>query len=368
MDADAFESCLWRQADVSDQARRTATVSVAVLALPQASLSNISAVFEDFQSVNMLPSEPDAPLRFAPRIVAASTEPRTTLSGLTLVPQALLDEFLYDAVVVPTLFDDGCLSDPDHGPILTEAERDWLRRQRAGGAVFSTMCSGAFALAEAGLLDGHACAMHWLYADTFRTRFPAVEAVTRRTLVVSGDRREFVTGGVSVYSSDVSLFNIARFFGPETALLFATLFGRSWSEALHDHVLMEPLESEVADRVVDLARRFFIDHIAGSGLVSAAAELANLNTQTFCRRFQRAMNRTPRAFITEIRMERARDLLTRSRLPIEEVAAKVGYSDRSTFAKTFRAKTGVSPAEYRTRFQSAAALASGHAPGAAPER
>lgn len=356
MARDGFESSVWRREAFGEHAAGSAAVRVAILALPQASVANIAAVYEDLQSVNMLPSPPNTPPRFAVRIVAESTEPRRALSGLTLTPQRALDEERYDAVVIPTLFDDGCLSDPDYGPILTDRERAWLRAQHDGGALFSTMCSGAYALADAGLLDGCACAMHWLYCEAFGARFPEVQVVPRRTLVVSGARREFVSGGVSVYSADVSLFNIARFLGPETALHFATLYGRSWSEALHAQVAQPLAESETEDRVVALAKRFFLDHLAGSGLVNAAAELANLAPRTLCRRFQRATGVSPRTFITTARMERARALLSRGRMPIEDVAAKVGYADRSAFAKTFREKTGLAPARYRGRFQDSVGL------------
>jgi len=111
-----------------------------------------------------------------------------------------------------------------------------------------------------------------------------------------------------------------------------------------------------AERVVALAKRFFHDHLAEPGLVSAAADLANLSTRTFSRRFERATGLSPRRFVADKRMERARDLLARTRLTIEEVATRVGYADRSTFSKSFQQRTGISPAMYRRRFEAAHGL------------
>lgn len=347
-----------------DQDRAAEPVRVAILALPQASMANMAAVYEDLQAVNVLPPGPVSGRRFLPRIVAADGAQRRTISGLPLTPHASLDDVrTYDAVVVPTLFDDGCLSDPDYGPILSAAERDWLRRQHTAGAFMSTMCSGAYGIADAGLLDGHECAMHSLYAEAFQARYPRVNVLRKRTLVVSGERREIVTGGQSVYSADVSLFMIAHFHGAPLAIEFATLYGRTWSEALHEWSLATAAEVEGGDQVVALAKQFFHMHLADAGLVGGAADLANLNVQTFSRRFRRATGLAPRAYVTGLRMERAMRLLAGSRMPIEDVAARVGYADRSSFAKAFRETAGLPPAEYRTRFQAAARLAASTASG-----
>ncbi len=355
MDRSTPEYGVWTRARLDAETLRAAQHRVAILALPQASLTNVAAVFEDLQGANTVqPRDRDRP-RFAPRIVAADPRPRPTLSGMTLTPHGTLDDTRYDAVVLPTLYDDGSLSGSIDSPFLTDAEKAWLQKQHGDGATVSTMCSGAYPLAEAGLLDGHDAAMHRLYEEPFRTRYPKVRVLTRRSLVVSGERRELLTGGESVYSSDVSLYLIARFCGAEVAMRFARLYGRSWSETLHEGLSHDP--AEIDDRVIALARRFILDHLTDPAVVRAAASMTRLNPRTFTRRFTRATGLSPREFVSTARIERARDLLTRSRMPIEDVAARLGYSDRAAFAKTFRAKTGVTPAEYRARFQGAARLA-----------
>jgi transcriptional regulator GlxA family with amidase domain len=352
----SYQSCLWHGADRTAKSFEAAQVRVAVLALPQASLATIATVIEDLEAVNRLPDRDGAPLRFAARVVGRRDLPLVTLSGLPTPRDADLGDTVYDAVVVPSMFDDGKLSDPGSGPILMPREAAWLRLQHEAGAVFSTMCTGTFALGDAGLLDGHRAAVHWLYEDAFAVRYPAVEVLSRRPLVVSGVRREFVTGGSSVYSSDVSLFNITRFFGSAVAMNFAVLYGKSWSDALYEPPPDDVNLGDQDDRIVSLARKFFHDHLAEPGLVAAAANLANLSERTLTRRFKRATGLSPLAFIVDKRMERARDLLARSRLPIEEVAARVGYADRSTFSKRFQERAGLSPAAYRRRLQASNGL------------
>lgn len=348
---------IWPDSLPTDDVPVGPTVRVAILALPQSSMANMTSVFEDLQAVNLISPESDGSRRFATRIVTADGAPCRTISGLTLTPHAALDDSLYDAVVVPTLYDDGCLTNLEYGPILSDVERDWLRRQHQGNAFVSTMCSGAYGVADAGLLDGHECAIRTMYADKFQARFPRVRVLTKRTLVVSGAHREIVTGGQSVYSADVSLFMIAHFYGAPLALKFATLYGRAWSEAMHQATITTASEPDDGDQVVSLAKQFFHMHLADAGLVNAAADLANLNVQTFSRRFQRATGLAPSTFVTGLRIERAMRLLVDSRVKIEDVAARVGYADRSSFAKAFRERAGIPPAEFRTRFQAATRLA-----------
>ncbi len=85
--------------------------------------------------------------------------------------------------------------------------------------------------------------------------------------------------------------------------------------------------------------------------MSAAAAVAHLDERTFARRFERATGLKPSAYVLQERMRRARDLLSDSRMPIEDVAGRVGYRDRSAFAKAFKAQTGETPAGYRMRTQ-----------------
>ncbi len=353
---DHNESCLWRQTDLSREVFEAAHVRVAILALPQASLATIATVIEDLEAVNRLSDAPDQRPRFAARVVTRADPNPLTLSGLPMPHNADLDDEVYDAVIAPSLFDDGKLSDPTARPILEPCEIGWLQRQHAAGAVFSTMCTGTFVLGEAQPLDGQRGAVHWLYESAFAARYPKVNVLSRRSLVLSGRRREFVTGGAAVHSSDVSLFNITRLFETAVAMNFAISYGKSWSDALHEMPPEDINRGDQDDRIVAMAKKFFHDHLAEAGLVAAAADLANLSPRTLCRRFQRSIGVSPRTFIANKRMERARDLLVQARLPVEEVASRVGFADRSTFTKTFQTSSGLSPAAYRRRLQGAAGL------------
>lgn len=352
MDSDLSKDyALWRPPSIA-----AAQYRLAILLVPQASGGGVATIFEDFAAVNTLkPYDPDRP-RFSITLVAASPDRARFISGAPLQPQGDLTETGFDGVILPALYDDGALTHPEQGRLLNDAEIAWLRAEHADGALISTMCSGAYLMGEAGLLDGQRAAMYALYQAPFQARFPKIDVVTNRTLLVSGDHGELVTGGLSIYSADVSLYNIAHFVGPNLAMTFAQLYGRAWSDALHAASLAEDDMTPVPDRIIALAQQFMRAHLADTGLVASAADMANLTPRTFTRRFRKALGVSPQDFLTSARMDRARNLLTTSRMPVEDVAAKVGYADRSSFAKTFRAKTGVTPATYRAQTQGAARL------------
>jgi len=327
------------------------TIRAAILFPRQASVGSMVSVFEDFQAMNMLAPGPSAGLRFKPTIVSEGDAPRRSISGLEITRQEPLDSSSFDVVIMPALYDDGCLSDPGYGPILSRSECDWLLNQHANGAVMATMCSGAYGLAETGLLDGHSSAMIELYTDQFSTAFPAVDVKRKRALVVSGASHELITGGQTAYSADVVLYVIAHFFGVSLAFEFASLYGKSWSAALHDAALRNVAVEDGGDHVVGVVRKFFDMHLADAALVETAAKHVNLSVRTLSRRFSAASGVTPRDYILELRMARAMRLLSATRLSVDSIAEMVGYSDRSSFAKMFRNKVGIPPAEYRSRFQ-----------------
>ncbi len=348
----------WRPAVTDEAAFSAARYRVAILLLAQASLGNVFAILDDLAAVNHLPDAGEDRPAFAARILAAAPGPFTGLNGGQVLPHARLDTDLrVDAVVVPTLFDDGCLSDRRHGPLLSPAEHDWLCAQHAGGAIFSTMCSGVFALAETGLLAGREVAMHPLYGDAFAARYPQVRVHTRRSLVVSGEREEFITGGFSTYSADVSLYLIARLIGREAAYAFARLYQKDFLDPLPADRGPIARQTNARDLAIRLAQRFMLDHLHAPSLVGAAAAMAHLDERSFTRRFERETGLKPAEFVQLKRMQRARDLLSASRMPIEDVAARVGYRDRASFSRAFKAASGEPPAAYRRRTQAPVRLA-----------
>ncbi|MEO0679293.1 MAG: helix-turn-helix domain-containing protein [Pseudomonadota bacterium] len=332
-------------------AAEAADLTVAILALPRSSLSSLYSVYDDFRAIGRFGGV--RPLRrFDPRIVNLSGAPERAATGAVVHPDAGLAEVeRADLVILPSLIDIGHSGEgePFDAP---EPVLDWLRDRHADGAVIAAMCSATFVLAATGLLDGREATTHWFFEDRFRRLHPRVRVLSRGTLVASGPGGRLITGGASVYPSEISLQLIAGFAGLAAAQEFARLFGRYWRGDLDAVRAASGAEAaEIDDGAVAVACAWIEANLQTRGLVRGAAAAAMLTERTLARRFQRALGASPADYVARKRMERARLLLETSRLPVDEVAARVGYAEPSAFRRAFRKLTGLAPAEHRRRFK-----------------
>ncbi|MEO1686982.1 MAG: helix-turn-helix domain-containing protein [Pseudomonadota bacterium] len=328
-------------------------LEVAILALPASSLGGLYATYDDFRAIGRFPEAVRPARRFRPRIVNLSGRPEPSLTGATIHPMAGLDAARRAAIVViPAQLD---LGDRVRGEETFDAPPEalaWLRERHADGAVIAGMCTGAFLMAEAGLLERREATTHWYYEAAFRRRHPGVRMISRGTLVAPGPGGRLITGGASVYPSETSLQLIAAHAGLAAAQQFAHLFGRYWRGDLAAVRAENGLEPpEIDDGAVAVACAWIEANLQTRGLVRGAAAAAMLTERTLARRFQRALGASPADYVARKRMERARLLLETSRLPVDEVAARVGYAEPSAFRRAFRKLTGLAPAEHRRRFK-----------------
>ena len=220
-----------------------------------------------------------------------------------------------------------------------------------GGALVASVCTGSFVLAEAGLLDAQPATTHWLYGDLMRATYPKVDVQERRPMIVAGQDDRIVTGGTGVYFTDLTLYLIQRFAGPERTHQYAKMVGKFWRGDSHD-VFARSLEiPNISDGTIRTAQQWLSANLCTGNPVKGASDLVNLTERTFGRRFRQATGQTPLAYVHDLRIEHARNLLERNRLPVSEVAERVGYSEVAYFRRLFKRKVGLSPGEYRRRFK-----------------
>jgi transcriptional regulator GlxA family with amidase domain len=227
------------------------------------------------------------------------------------------------------------------------ALRAWILDRHRDGALLCSVCAGGFLLAETGLLAGRPATTHWAAKARFAARYPDVLLDTDRLLIDDGD---LVTAGGLMAWIDLGLLLVGRYLGPGAVLATARLFlvdpgGReqrfySTFAPVLDH----------GDQAILRAQRWLHRHAAEAVDVPAMAAAAHLGERTFLRRFQRAAGLRPTEYLQHLRVGRARDLLERSDLAVDEIAWQVGYRDSGAFRKTFLRLMGLTPAEYRRRF------------------
>ncbi len=265
-----------------------------------------------------------------------------TLGAFDVVAPHGLDALVAaDTVVVP--------GSPDvHGdpsPELVEA----LRTAHSRGARMVSICTGAFTLAAAGLLDGRTATTHWRHAALLARRYPSVR-VTPDVLYV--DHGDVLTSAGTAAGIDCCLHIVRSDHGAEAANRLAR---RMVVAAHRDGGQAQFVERAVGPEVRDPAVTEAIDHVrarldAPLSLARLAA-LVHLSPRQFSRRFEAATGRSPGDWILRERLDAGRAMLERGADAIEDVARSVGLPNASGFRRHFRAAFGVSPAEYRRTYR-----------------
>lgn len=224
---------------------------------------------------------------------------------------------------------------------------DWLIEQHLAGTLLSSVCGGAFMLAETGLLTGRPVTTHWAHAEAFRTRFPNARLDVDRLIIDDGD---FVTAGGLMAWTDLGLKLVDRFLGPSVMIETARflLLDPPGREQRYYSAFSPNLTH--GDAAILRVQHWLQSTGAKETSLTALVDLAGLQERTFLRRFRKATGLTAVEYCQQLKVGKARELLQFSAMPVDTVAWEVGYGDPSAFRKIFARVTGLTPGDYRRRF------------------
>lgn len=330
---------------------RTAPLHVSIVAIPDAVISTMSGLFDVLNSFGMLAGYDDAiPAQppFSVSIVAEDLNPVALASGLPVQPHASVGGVARtDIVIVPSVLVGPEGWARDRYPELVA----WLGRQHSRGAQLCSACSGVFLLAETGLFDGRETTVHWQYQQAFAQAFPDVPLKPEKVLVVAGERDELISSGASNTWHDLVLYLIARHVGPPAAQSIAKFFALQWHRDGLAPYMRFSGDRTHGDAAIAGAQDWIGKHYAAAAPVEEMVRRSNLPERTFKRRFARALDMTPIAYVQRIRIEEARKRLERTADSVEQIGWAVGYEDPSAFRRLFVRITGITPAQYRRKFQ-----------------
>lgn len=227
---------------------------------------------------------------------------------------------------------------------------DALRDAASRGVRLVSLCSGAFVLAAAGLLDGRRATTHWRYVDAFRAKFPAVRLDPD---VLYVDEGLILTSAGSAAGIDLLLHVVRGDFGPEAANSVARRMvvpsHRNGGQAQFIERPVPPRPDGRLAALLDMMR----DRLDEPLTIAVLAREAAMSERTFLRRFRDMTGTTPAEWLIAARLDRARQLLEGSSTSIEDVAMKAGFGSAATLRMHFRDTLGLSPRDYRLRFSHA---------------
>lgn len=233
------------------------------------------------------------------------------------------------------------------GDPLPDGVAEALLRAYDRGARLLSVCSGAFALGEAGLLDGRECTTHWKYTDELAARYPEAKVVPEVLYVDSG---QIVTSAGTAAGLDACLHIWRQEYGAAVAAMVARRMvvppQREGGQAQFISRPAVDCDSEsfgplLAWIVENLHEELDVDSLARRSLMSA---------RTFARRFRAETGATPHSWVTGQRVLRAEQLLEQTDRPVEWIAGEVGFGNAATLRHHFTRVRGLSPQAYRRRF------------------
>lgn len=322
-----------------------------LLAGPGSSPSVLYGLFDVLLSVGVIYREvtegtPGAPM-FDVRIAAESAEPFRCFGRVPVEPDVAFEDVeSADVVIVCDMSQP--IDSPPYG--LFAREGAWLRRMHDGGALVASVCSGSLVLAESGLLDGLEASGHWCYAPMFREYYPHVRLREDLVLCRAGEDERILTAGAVTAWQDLALYVVHRFAGHEEAIRTAKvfLFSEHADGQLPYAVTTPRLQNR--DAMIRECQVWIAGNYAVANPVGHMAARTGVTPRSFARRFRAATGLPPMEYVHAIRIEEAKQLLETGALGVEDVGRAVGYEDPASFGRLFKRRTGLTPAAYRRKF------------------
>jgi len=230
---------------------------------------------------------------------------------------------------------------------------DWIEKQYKNGAEVATICTGAFMLASSGLLDGKNCSTHWAAADNFRAMFPKVNLQPDKLIT---DENGIYTNGGAYSFLNLMIYLVEKYFDRQTAIFCAKVFQVEIDRQSQSPFVIFTGQKLHGDEMVIKAQAYIEANLQEKISVELLSSKFAVGRRNFDRRFIKATGNTPVEYLQRVKIESAKKAFENSRKNVNEVMYEVGYSDVKAFREVFRRVTGMSPLEYRAKYNKEAVL------------
>ncbi|MGX5218821.1 MULTISPECIES: GlxA family transcriptional regulator [Pseudomonas] len=313
--------------------------TVAVILFPELLLLDVAGPVEVFSIANRYLEPQD---RYEILTIASDSLAVRTSSGITLTADSHIDQAggFYDVLIVP--------GGPGAYKQAFPALQCWLRKITSQVQLFASVCTGAFILGQAGLLDGRRVTTHWNYTERLAEKYPEAKVETDQIFVRDGN---LITSGGVTTGIDLALSIIAQDHGKKIALSVAKVL-LVVMQRQGGQMQFSPLVADVAkdDSPIFRVRNYVLENVTEDFSVERMASLAAMSARHFARTFTREVNMTPMEFVQSARIDNARRLLESSNLPLKTVAYRSGFGSARHMRHLFVEKLGLPPSQYRRQF------------------
>ena len=316
---------------------------IALLVLHDAVSASIADPFIMLNGVNDFLKQAGRPPVFKIQLVGLSKGVKLHNGIFTVHTDVLLKDMKKaDLIIIPAMGGDlksAIKKNKDFIP--------WIVKQSKKGAEVASLCVGAFLLASTGLLNGKECSSHWLTANLFREMFPEVTLVDDR--VVTEQNGIYSSGGATSYWN-LLLHLVEKYAGREMAIMASKIYALEIDRKSQSPFIMFNGQKEHVDEPIRDAQNYIESKVSERISVGDLAVRFAIGRRHFERRFKKATNNTPVQYIQRVKIEAAKKHFETSRKNVNEVMYDVGYSDTKAFRTMFKKITGLSPLDYKNKY------------------
>lgn len=247
-----------------------------------------------------------------------------------------------DLIIIPALF-----GDMKTAIAANQKAIPWIQEQYKNGAEVASLCVGAFLLGATGLLNGKKCSTHWGFQEEFRNLYPEVEMVDGS--IVTEEQRLYSSGGAMSYWN-LLLYLVEKYTDRQTAILASKYFAIDIDRDSQSAFAIFRGQKNHTDDAIKTAQEFIEKNIQEKISIEELAGFVAVGRRSFERRFKAATNHSVLEYINRVKIEFAKRSFEISRKNITEVMYDVGYTDTKAFRTIFKKNTGLTPVEYRNKY------------------
>lgn len=307
------------------------------------SLVNVEGTHQIFSWVNAYLEQTGRRPLFNLHLVGLANDTTQTNGLFTIHPQVLVSDVKKtDLIILPAI----------HGDLQNNLEMNkgfvpWIIHQYKNGAEVVGLCIGSFFLAAIGLLDGKPCSTHWSCANEFRKLFPEANLMDDKIMTESDG---IYTSGGAYSFTNLLVYLVEKFAGREVAIMTAKAFMIDIDRYSQSPFIMFAGQKSHNDTEILYAQEYIEQHFTEKVTVDELSGKVSVGRRTFERRFKKATSNTVVEYIQRVKIEAAKKQLESGRKTVNEVMYDVGYTDTKAFRDVFKKITGMSPVEYRGKY------------------
>lgn len=223
----------------------------------------------------------------------------------------------------------------------------WIEKQYKLGAEVASMCSGIFMLAASGVLDGKTCSTHWAHAATFRNAFPGIDMKEEKLLT---DESGIYTNGGAYSFLNLVIYLVEKYYDRQTAIYCSKMFQVDLDRNVQSSFAIFSGQKKHTDDAILEAQTYIEKNYQDKISMEFLSGKFNIGRRNFDRRFIKATGITPLDYLQRVKIEVAKKSFESTRKTVNEVMYDVGYNDTKAFREVFSRVTGMSPVDYKSRY------------------